>query len=102
MRNESVTQKILYTGNNVKSMGISLEQSLKNLRTTYIDLLYVHWWDWDTTMEEVMQGLNRLVASGKVLYLVCFLVFSQKAEEAYHKSSVVGCIGYSGMGCLQG
>ncbi len=27
-------------------------------------------WDWDTGMEEIMNGLHNLVASGKVLYLV--------------------------------
>ena len=44
--------------------------SLAKLRTNYIDILYVHWWDWDTSIEEVMNGLHNLVASGKVLYLV--------------------------------
>jgi aryl-alcohol dehydrogenase-like predicted oxidoreductase len=43
--------------------------SLKNLRTDYIDLLYVHWWDWQTSIEEVMRGLHNLVVQGKVLYL---------------------------------
>uniref|UniRef100_A0A0W0FIL9 NADP-dependent oxidoreductase domain-containing protein n=1 Tax=Moniliophthora roreri TaxID=221103 RepID=A0A0W0FIL9_MONRR len=47
----------------------SVEASLKKLRTTYIDLFYVHWWDWDTTIEEVMDGLHNLVVQGKVLYL---------------------------------
>ena len=30
-------------GNNVKAMHISVEASLKKLRTSYIDILYVHW-----------------------------------------------------------
>lgn len=29
----------------------------------------MHWWDYTASVEEVMQGLNQLVASGKVLYL---------------------------------
>jgi len=68
-RNPNVAQQVLYTGNNVKSMHISVEASLKKLRTTYIDILYMHWWDWDTSIEEVMNGLHNLVAQGKVLYL---------------------------------
>ena len=44
--------------------------SLKKLRTTYIDVLYVHWWDWTTSIEELMEGLHNLVVQGKVLYLV--------------------------------
>ncbi|KAJ6454751.1 NADP-dependent oxidoreductase domain-containing protein, partial [Mycena vitilis] len=35
-------------------------------RTTYIDILYVHWWDWNTGVKEVMNGLHNLVALGKV------------------------------------
>lgn len=31
--------------------------------------LYVHWWDYTSSVEEVMQGLNQLVLQGKVLYL---------------------------------
>ncbi|THU90336.1 Aldo/keto reductase [Dendrothele bispora CBS 962.96] len=65
----SMKQKINYVGNNVKNMTISVENSLKKLRTSYIDILYVHWWDWDTSIKEVMDGLHHLVASGKVLYL---------------------------------
>ncbi|KAJ8585504.1 Aldo/keto reductase [Rhizopogon salebrosus TDB-379] len=56
-------------GNSVKSMLISVEASLKKLRTSYIDILYMHWWDWDTSVEEVMNGLHVLVQQGKVLYL---------------------------------
>lgn len=46
-----------------------VEDSLKKLRTNYIDLLYVHWWDYSTSIPELMQSLNDLVKSGKVLYL---------------------------------
>ncbi|KAI0752665.1 Aldo/keto reductase [Daedaleopsis nitida] len=66
---DEIAQKVHYVGNNLKSMHLSVEDSLKKLRTSYIDILYVHWWDWDTSVEEVMNGLHHLVASGKVLYL---------------------------------
>ncbi|KAG5642304.1 hypothetical protein DXG03_003024 [Asterophora parasitica] len=65
--NDSIKQKVHYTGNNVKSMHISVNASLKKLRTDYIDLLYVHWWDWATSVEEVMRGLHALVLSGKLI-----------------------------------
>ncbi|KAI3613117.1 aryl-alcohol dehydrogenase [Moniliophthora roreri] len=64
-----IIQKVNYTGNNAKSMHVSINASLKKLRTDYIDLLYVHWWDWDTSIEEVMDALHVLVQQGKVLYL---------------------------------
>ncbi|KAJ7776529.1 Aldo/keto reductase [Mycena maculata] len=68
-RNDAISKKVTYVGNNIKSMHISVEASLKKLRTTYIDILYVHYWDWDTGVEEVMNGLHNLVVQGKVLYL---------------------------------
>ncbi|KAJ7065230.1 NADP-dependent oxidoreductase domain-containing protein [Mycena amicta] len=67
--NDSIAQKALYVGNSVKSMHNSVEASLKKLRTSYIDILYVHWWDYTTGIEEMMSGLHNLVAQGKVLYL---------------------------------
>jgi len=57
------------TGNGTKSLHLSLEASLKKLQTTYIDLLYVHWWDFTCSIPELMQSLNAMVLQGKVLYL---------------------------------
>jgi len=68
-RAADIPQKTQYTGNNVKSMHLAVEASLKKLRTSYIDILYVHWWDYNTSVEEVVNGLHHLVAAGKVLYL---------------------------------
>lgn len=59
-----------YVGNNLKSLRLSVESSLKRLRTDYIDVLYLHYWDLHTTVEEFMDGLHNLVTEGKVLYLV--------------------------------
>ncbi len=56
-------------GNSRKNMMRSVEASLKRLNTDYIDLLWVHAWDFTTTAEEVMRGLDDLVRSGKVLYV---------------------------------
>jgi aryl-alcohol dehydrogenase-like predicted oxidoreductase len=60
---------INYQGNGTKSMHLSVEASLKKLQTDYIDIFYVHWWDFSVSIPELMQSLNRLVTSGKVLYL---------------------------------
>ncbi|KAI0717762.1 aryl-alcohol dehydrogenase [Cerioporus squamosus] len=64
-----IKQKTHYVGNNMKSLALSVEESLKKLRTTYIDILYLHWWDYTTSIEEIMNGLHALVMAGKVLYL---------------------------------
>ncbi|CAK7565643.1 MAG: hypothetical protein SEPTF4163_003566 [Sporothrix epigloea] len=57
------------SGNGTKSLHVSVNTSLKRLRTDYIDLLYIHWWDFSTAIPELMQSLNQLVLAGKVLYL---------------------------------
>ncbi|TFY80112.1 hypothetical protein EWM64_g3900 [Hericium alpestre] len=40
------------------------------LRIDYIDILYLRWWDWDTSVEDIMDSLHNLFFSGKMLYLV--------------------------------
>lgn len=67
--NSSSIPKTNRGGNGAKSMRLSLEASLRKLQTSYVDILYVHWWDYATTIPELMQSLNDLVTSGKVLYL---------------------------------
>ncbi|EWG38293.1 alcohol dehydrogenase [Fusarium verticillioides 7600] len=57
------------TGNNAKTLRVCVERSLKRLRTDYIDILYVHYWDYHTSIPEVMQSLNQLIEAGKVIYL---------------------------------
>ncbi|KAI0922847.1 hypothetical protein AcV5_009719 [Taiwanofungus camphoratus] len=68
-RGESLPMKTSFIGNHIKSLHVSVEASLKKLRTNYIDILYLHWWDWHSGVEEVMNGLHNLVTQGKVLYL---------------------------------
>jgi aryl-alcohol dehydrogenase-like predicted oxidoreductase len=57
------------SGSHRKNMVQSVEQSLKRLQTDYIDLYWVHFWDWLTPTEELMRGLDDLVRAGKVLYV---------------------------------
>ena len=56
-------------GNQRKNMIRAVETSLRILKTDYIDLYYLHMWDFMTPVEEVMRGLDDLVRSGKVLYV---------------------------------
>ena len=58
-----------YSGNHKKSMHLSLRDSLKKLQTDYVDILYLHWWDHSSSIEEIMNALHMLVEQGKVMYL---------------------------------
>ncbi|RDL29997.1 Aryl-alcohol dehydrogenase (NADP(+)) [Venustampulla echinocandica] len=62
-------QQSNFGGTGTKSMHLSIESSLKRLQTDYIDLYYVHYWDYATEIPELMQSLNTLVQQRKVLYL---------------------------------
>jgi aryl-alcohol dehydrogenase-like predicted oxidoreductase len=55
-------------GNHRKSMVQALEDSLRRLKTDYIDLSWLHNWDQMTPAEEVMRAFDDLVSQGKVLY----------------------------------
>lgn len=57
------------SGNNRKNMMRSVEESLKRLKTDFIDLFYLHIWDNITPIDEVMRGMDDLVRQGKVNYI---------------------------------
>ena len=46
----------------------SIDLSLKRLQLDYLDLYFCHRYDPDTTIEEVVQTMDMLVRSGKILY----------------------------------
>jgi aryl-alcohol dehydrogenase-like predicted oxidoreductase len=56
------------SGNHRKNMVQSVEASLKRLKTEYIDLYWLHVWDFTTPVEEIMRGFDDLVRAGKILY----------------------------------
>ena len=56
-------------GNHRKNLMRSVEGSLKRLQTDYIDLLWIHIWDYTTPIEEMLRALDDLVRQGKVLYI---------------------------------
>lgn len=55
-------------GNNRKSMRQAVEQSLKRLKTDYIDIYMPHYDDGVTPWEEIALGLQDLVSEGKIVY----------------------------------
>ena len=56
-------------GNHRKNLVQALDASLKRLRTDYIDVYWVHAWEFLTPVEEVMRALDDAVRVGKVLYV---------------------------------
>ncbi|GAC1539107.1 MAG: aldo/keto reductase [Polyangiales bacterium] len=56
-------------GSNRKAILSQCEESLRRLRTDYIDLYWLHAWDRTTPIDETMRALDTLVEQGKVRYL---------------------------------
>lgn len=54
-----------------KHIMAGVEESLRRLKTDYIDLYQVHRWDSNTPLEETLSTLNQLVNAGKVRYIGC-------------------------------
>jgi aryl-alcohol dehydrogenase-like predicted oxidoreductase len=57
-----------WAGNHRKNMVQALEASLKRLGTDYVDLYWLHAWDYLTPIDEVMRAFDDLVRAGKILY----------------------------------
>ena len=56
------------SGSNRKHILLSVENSLKRLKTDYIDFYFIHHFDINTPLLDTLQTLDSLVRSGKILY----------------------------------
>lgn len=56
------------TGNNRKNLIRSVETSLKRLKTDRLDILWAHFADGQTPVEEIVRGFDDLVRAGKIIY----------------------------------
>lgn len=56
-------------GTGRKALIAACEESLRRLQTDYIDLYWMHAWDYHTPIEETMRALDDLVSAGKIRYI---------------------------------
>jgi aryl-alcohol dehydrogenase-like predicted oxidoreductase len=78
--NEQVTWKINGEKEYVKK---SVERSLKNLKTDYIDLYYMHRLDKNVPVEETVGAMADLVKEGKIGYIGLSEVSSETVKKAH-------------------
>ncbi|WP_020495615.1 aldo/keto reductase [Sciscionella marina] len=81
-----------------KNLFASVEASLRQLNTDYLDLLYLHVWDFTTPVEEILRGLDDLVRQGKVLYVAMSNV---PAWEISRMQAIAELRGWSPLVALQ-
>lgn len=63
-----LNQDVNGRGASRKHLFDSLHQSLKRLKTDYIDVFYIHKFDLHTPLDETMRVLDDMVRQGKILY----------------------------------
>ncbi|OBH01104.1 aldo/keto reductase [Mycobacterium sp. E2699] len=81
-----------------KSLFASAEASLRQLNTDYIDLLYLHVWDFTTPAEEILRGMDDLVRQGKVLYVA---ISNAPAWQVSRMQTIADLRGWSPLVALQ-
>ncbi len=59
-----------------------IDTSLQNLGMDYVDLYIYHMWDWQTPLEDIMDGLNRIVKAGKARYIGISNCFAWQIAKA--------------------
>ncbi|EHI75121.1 aldo/keto reductase [Streptococcus criceti] len=80
-----------------KAIFHQVEASLERLGTDYIDILYIHRWDYDTPIEETMSALNDLVRAGKIHYLGASAMYAWQFQKAQYTAEKNGWTKFSVM-----
>ena len=76
-----------------------IDTSLRNLGMDHVDLYIYHMWDWNTPIEDIMDGLNKAVKAGKVRYIGisnCFAWQLAKANALAEKEGFAKFISIQG------
>lgn len=88
---------VLQTGNGRRAMTRSVEGSLRRLDTDYIDLLWVHFPDLVTPIDEIVRAFDDLARAGKILYAGLSNFPAWMASRAATLAELRGLIAVSGI-----
>lgn len=87
-----------FGGNHRKNLMRSVKGSLERLKTDYIDLLWLHMWDFSTPLEEILRALEDLVRAGTVHHIG----FSDTPAWVVSRADAIANLrGYSSVAALQ-
>ncbi len=84
-------------GNSRKHIYDQVDVSLRKLRTDYLDLYQIHWWDPNTPIEETLRALDELVRAGKVRYAGCSNFAAWQVCESHWTAKTLGINGFVSM-----
>lgn len=85
------------TGLSRKHILASVENSLRRLKTDFIDLYQIHFWDELTPLEETLSTLDALVKAGKVRYLGASNIAGYQLQRAIDLSRANGWEAFSSL-----
>ncbi|MFN2162250.1 MAG: aldo/keto reductase [Candidatus Promineifilaceae bacterium] len=68
----------------------AIDHSLRRLGTDYVDLFYIHRWDYETPIEETMEALHDVVRAGKALYIGASSMFAWQFAKAQYTADLHG------------
>jgi aryl-alcohol dehydrogenase-like predicted oxidoreductase len=85
-------------GNHRKNIVQSIDASLRRMKVEYIDLYWLHVWEFRTPVEEVMRAVDDLVRAGKVLYFGLSDTPAWKVAQAH---TLAGLRGWTGVTAIQ-
>ena len=68
----------------------AIDDSLRRLKTDYIDLYQIHRFDYTTPFEETIEALDDVVRSGKALYIGASSMFAWQFAKMLYKADEMG------------
>ena len=89
-RHSSNSTDVNNVGTSRKHLYEGLERSLANLQLDYVDVLFCHRYDNETTTEEVVQAMRDIIASGQALYWATSTWPADRIMEAILLSDIHG------------
>jgi aryl-alcohol dehydrogenase-like predicted oxidoreductase len=73
-----------------KAIMTEIDHSLHRLGTDYVDLYQIHRWDYETPIEETLEGLHDVVKSGKARYIGASSMFAWQFCKALYLADLHG------------
>lgn len=68
----------------------SIDNSLRRLKTDYVDLYQIHRFDYETPIEETLEALSDVVRAGKALYIGASSMYAWQFAKMLFKADELG------------
>jgi aryl-alcohol dehydrogenase (NADP+) len=68
----------------------AIDDSLRRLDMDYVDLYYIHRFDYETPVEETLEALDDVLKSGKALYIGASSMFAWQFAKMLYKAGEMG------------